>query len=234
MKKNLVLMLMLSSVSFTSAFAAECHPEVDETHHNYMIGYGSLMDDETRKLTTSSATDVYPIIVNNFKRTWGISGGNYKTTYLLSVPAKGYKLNAVYYPISGQDVKTTDDWEPGYCRYRVPETDIKAVGLEKLPEGAYWIYAKQPEDIQKPTKDHPISQSYVDIFLRGCLQVENRYQIKGFAKQCVDTTYLWDQNAWVNDRLYPRTIQVTKDGAVAEKIDTLLSEKFDYYFNLPF
>jgi len=48
-------------------------------------------------------------------------------------------------------------------------------------------------------------QSYVDIFITGCLEMQERVTESGFnfVDQCILTTSGWSKH-WVNDRLYPR------------------------------
>ena len=38
---------------------------------NYIIGYGSLMETESRTRTNKSALVVKPILIKGFQRTWG-------------------------------------------------------------------------------------------------------------------------------------------------------------------
>jgi hypothetical protein len=47
-------------------------------------------------------------------------------------------------------------------------------------------------------------QSYVDICIHGCLEVEGKYPTAaGFTQDFIATTEEWSR-CWVNDRLYPR------------------------------
>ena len=48
-------------------------------------------------------------------------------------------------------------------------------------------------------------QSYVDIFLSGCIELQERVSDPDvdFVDQCVLTTDGWSKH-WVNDRIYPR------------------------------
>jgi hypothetical protein len=47
-------------------------------------------------------------------------------------------------------------------------------------------------------------QSYVDICIHGCLEVEGKYPTAtGFTQDFIATTDEWNR-FWVNDRLYPR------------------------------
>jgi hypothetical protein len=54
------------------------------------------------------------------------------------------------------------------------------------------------------TPQFPIVQSYVDICIHGCLEVEGRYPCAaGFTEEFIATTDEWNRY-WVNDRVYPR------------------------------
>jgi hypothetical protein len=73
-----------------------------------------------------------------------------------------------------------------------------------LPDGQYWIYVTKPEFTEPPSKDYPIVQSYVDIFITGCLELERNFEAEGFSDECVRSTRGWSSNFWINDRIYPR------------------------------
>ena len=92
----------------------------------------------------------------------------------------------------------------------------------------FWVYAANVERLQKPTATHPIVQSYVDIFLNGCFQIQEEFKLESFAKDCVETTKEWSEH-WVNDRIHPRRPFAI---ANAMKIDQMLSKYFTNYYNL--
>ena len=81
--------------------------------------------------------------------------------------------------------------------------------------------------IKKPSKSHPIVQSYVDIFMNGCFQIQKKYRLIEFANQCVENTKEWSK-FWVNDRVNPRRPFHIPN---FYKIDILLSKHFDHYFD---
>lgn len=209
-----------------------CHPEVSQKENNYMIGYGSLMQKESRRITNPNAKYVYPIEVKGFKRVWGLQGGNYKTTFLTLLKDENSSINAVYYPVADYDILEMDERERGYCRILVPKADIKALGLEDIENGTYWVYAQKDNHIYLPNKEYPIAQSYVDIFLDGCIQINNTYNIPQFLEECISKTHGWPvkSGSWINDRTHPRRPFAT---ANAFNIDTILSRKFDGYYQHP-
>lgn len=52
------------------------------------------------------------------------------------------------------------------------------------------------EFAEEPSREYPIAQSYVDTFLSGCFELEEKFKIKDFAKECVLSTEGWDA-PWV-------------------------------------
>jgi hypothetical protein len=209
-----------------------CHPAVSQKENNYIIGYGSLIQKESRQKTNPNAKYVYPIEVKGFKRVWGIQGGNYKTTFLTLLKDENSSLNAVYYSVADYGILETDEREMGYCRILVPKTDIQALGLKDIPDGKYWVYAQKDNNIQSPSKEYPIVQSYVDIFLDGCIQVGDTYNIPQFLEECISKTHGWPTKpgTWVNDRQHPRRPFGISN---AFNIDKILSKDFKDYYQHP-
>jgi hypothetical protein len=71
------------------------------------------------------------------------------------------------------------------------------------PDGDIWFFANKEKRFQ--SNDHPIVQSYVDICLDGCLEVEAMYPLakqSNFAKRFIETTSHWGA-PWINDRIFP-------------------------------
>jgi len=128
-----------------------------------------------------------------------------------------------------EDIIKTDQREKSYCRIKVNSNDLDFYGRKvKLENTNFWVYAANVERLQKPTATHPIVQSYVDIFLNGCFQIQEEFKLESFAKDCVETTKEWSEH-WVNDRIHPRRPFAI---ANAMKIDQLLSKYFTNYYNL--
>src|SRR6185503_4811911 len=84
----------------------------------------------------------------------------------------------------------------------------------------------------KPEPKFPIVQSYVDVCLTGCIQIEGTYPLAQkiqltndgptftFSELFVESTIDWS-TYWENDRLIPRRPFVHQPNAYA--IDTLLN-----------
>ncbi|AYV83459.1 MAG: hypothetical protein Hyperionvirus7_30 [Hyperionvirus sp.] len=54
----------------------------------------------------------------------------------------------------------------------------------------------------KPSEEHPIIQSYVDICISGCIIIDNLLQDDefGFSIEFIMSTARWSKH-WINDRL---------------------------------
>ncbi len=223
-----VCILFLASSIFATN---NCHPKINNNVKNYLIGYGSLMQSKSRQRTLKVATDVYPIMIKGFERTWGIHGGHYKTTFLTLIKNPKLSLNAIYYYTNNEEIQKTDQRESGYCRIQIAKKNISPLGLSRLPLGTYWVYAQKNNSVQLPTTQYPIVQSYVDIFIDGCMNVAQRYQLKSFSKQCVTHTTGWpklNNNLWINDREFARRPFNVPN---AFKIDKFLATFFKNYYN---
>jgi hypothetical protein len=213
------------------AGTVDCHPAPDAVQPQYVIGYGSLMQDESRKRTSPLAGPAHPVEVAGYRRGWIARGSavGFSTTYLGIVADPKASVNAVIYRVDANELAATDRREASYCRTHVRLPDIRTLepaGFQVEP-GQAWIYVNRPELVAAPSARYPIVQSYVDVFLSGCLEQEQRFNLTGFARQCVATTQGWSEN-WINDRIYPRRPFVFQPKAAA--IDALLAQQLPAYF----
>jgi hypothetical protein len=230
------LSLMLIDLSGGSAFADEgCHPKIDPKVPQYIVGYGSLMEKASKERTAPNTGANLPVMVTGYERSWNLrgSGVGFATTYLgVQANDGALMVAALYRDFAGQDISDTDQRETGYCRDEVDPGALRMLDGSAVPEeGQIWIYASKPEAVDPPNADYPIVQSYVDIFITGCLQLAERVvdQNEDFAKQCITTTAGWSPH-WVNDRLFPRRPFIYQPNA--SEIDRLLFENVPEEFNM--
>jgi hypothetical protein len=209
----------------------ECRAAPDAGRPQYVVGYGSLMQDESRQRTAPHAGPVHPVEVSGYRRAWIARGDpvGFSTTFLGVTKDAASHLNAVVYQVDADDLRATDQRESSYCRMAVPASAVAS--LEKMPfemgAGQAWIYANPPSTIATPSVEFPIVQSYVDIFVSGCLEQEQKFGVEGFARECLATTHEWSGH-WVNDRLYPRRPFIYQP--MARQIDQLLSLQVPAFF----
>ena len=211
--------------------ADDCRAAADAGRPQFVIGYGSLMQDDSRRRTAPNAGPAHPVEVSGYRRAWIARGDpvGLSTTFLGVTRDPRSHLNAVAYQVDADELRATDQREASYCRMAVSVQAIAS--LEKVPfdmeAGQAWIYSSQPAAIATPSVDYPIVQSYVDIFVSGCLEQEQRFGLEGFARECIDTTHDWSPH-WVNDRLYPRRPFIYQPKA--RQIDLLLSQQVPAFF----
>ena len=193
----------LACTLLASGAAAECRPPADPAQAQYIVGYGSLMQAQSRGQTSPSAGPARPIQLQGYRRGWFSPGRGpgFGATYLGVIPDREASLNAVIY-------------------------EVDAAELTALA-GQAWIYVVPPDRIGAASADRPIVQSYVDVFLSGCFEQEERFSLAGFARECVATTRAWSAH-WINDRLYPRRAFVFQPRA--RQIDQLLAFELPQYF----
>ena len=210
----------------------DCHAQPDSAQPQYIVGYGSLMQDESRKRTSPQAGPAHPVAVSGYRRGWFAKGDplGFSTTYLGALPDPAGRLNAVVYQVETKELMATDQREALYCRRVVPPSDIKTLekGPFQISGGQAWIYVNRPEAIATPSAKYPIVQSYVDVFVSGCLEQEQRFELSGFARECLATTGDWSEH-WVNDRQYPRRPFIFQPKS--RQIDTMLSQQLPEYFS---
>lgn len=52
----------------------QCHPDFDDNKSQYIIGYGSLIDEVSKRNTDDTASTNYPIILSGYQRSWSVYG----------------------------------------------------------------------------------------------------------------------------------------------------------------
>lgn len=230
MKRIFLFVAILFSL-LKLAFAEEaCYPTVDKSLPQYLIGYGSLIQQESKAKTYPHTGPNLPIEVQGYKRGWFGKGGSvgFSTTFLSVVEDTSAKFNGVLFRVPSQNaINNYDQRESIYCRQEVKAQNITMLNQQALPKGQYWLYVAKPETVVKATKQHPIVQSYVDIFLSGCIEIQNKYHLKNYLNNCIESTYDWP-DFWVNDRLHPR--RPMADQPYALMIDDILSQKLPRQF----
>lgn len=197
----------------------------------YIFGYGSLIERQSRLRTTPDAETVYPIVVKGFQRGWFARTGaaGLSTTFLGCVKDSVSKTNGIIYEVNPDELEWLDQREKGYQRIKIDSEHIAHLTDQVPDEYNIWIYANRfsgseiPE-ANLPCKEFPIVQSYVDMCINGCLEIESLYPIakeKKFTVEFIKSTCYWS-SYWVNDRIYPRRPFIYRPNAY--QIDQLLKD----------
>lgn len=187
----------------------------------YIFAYGSLIESNSRKRTAPSIDEVWPARVKGFVRGWfgRIPTYTLSTTFLGCIGSEEYELgtlnstvNGVFFKVNQTELIEMDKREIGYTRTKINNNKVDDfLGVLKSND-ELWIYTNKfisSEDLVKnstPNKKFPIVQSYVDICINGCFEIENQFKKakdNNFLKEFISQTLFWNEH-WVNDRIYPR------------------------------
>lgn len=211
---------------------------------NFIFGFGSIVNDESRLSTVKDAGDPIPVRISpdfGYRRVWNFQSPTAKLTALglekVTDPSKLSTINGIIYPLISDggvseidQIKSFDEREEGYIRMKVPSEMIQVTSWQCLPDHEFttWIYVPlgKPDPISgvreagknlfPPDKYYPILQSYVDVVVVGFL----KYGID-YAVEFLYTTSCWSR-FWLNDRQVPRRPWLFQKKY--KEIDTLLSE----------
>jgi hypothetical protein len=200
---------------------------------NYIFGYGSLIEQASRIRTTPAAIYVLPAEVRGFVRGWWARTGavGFSTTFLGAIPDGSGSMNGVVYAVTDEELDRTNKREQGYTPTDITSS-VEILGGSFKPDGKVWVYVNKFKDEQElknslPSPDFPIVQSYVDICLNGCLQIQQGFpEFADFAEVFLESTREWSAY-WENDRVNPRRPFAVP---MAQDIDKLLQQYLPDYF----
>jgi cation transport regulator ChaC len=176
------------------------------TRAQYIFGYGSLVQRQSRVGTWAGAEFASPVIVKGVARGWfdQIGGVSWNPTYLGAVLDKDAVCNGVIFPVTSQELLAYSRREVGYRPTKIEPSQFSMLdGNQTVPDADIWFYGNTEKKF--PSSEHPIVQSYVDVCLDGCLEIEAMYPLAkqgNFAEEFIKTTSNW-QPPWINDRIYP-------------------------------
>lgn len=166
---------------------------------NYIFGYGSLVNAESRAASLNGTRSVVAARVSaefGYKRAWNYHGPGF-TALGLAKTNNPMSINGVIYSVNDEGMSIWDMREKNYYRIELPWQFVESVDWMQLPkDGQLWIYVPKKNNSASPT--HPIIQSYVDICVTGFLDYGEK-----FAIEFLETTDNWSIY-WLNDRLVAR------------------------------
>lgn len=204
----------------------------------YIFGYGSLIQIESRTRTVPSAFAAAPAIVKGISRGWYFQAASpsLSPTYLGAVADLNATTNGVLYPVSDAELAATDAREAEYRRTPFDGAALTVLDGGSVPSDAEFYFYTSPEK-NTANAAHPIVQSYVDICIDGCLQVEAMYPLareSRFAEQFIQTCTDW-KTPWINDRLYPWRpfVYVPRAAQIDALLRKVLGEELFHNISLP-
>ena len=189
---------------------------------NWIFGYGSLINSDSRKKTGNSGK-VIPVRITGLKRQWNVVIDEIKVTAVGVTLAKDSLCNGIVCQVDNEDLLKFDKREIpfGYSRIEIDKKNITPLLGFNLPKGIFWVYAANKPG--KPSSESPIIQSYIDVILTGCLEYSEQ-----FARNFVKNTEFWNY-PWINDRKNPRYPRALSNPDV-KKIDSILREEITKEF----
>jgi hypothetical protein len=188
----------------------------------YIFGYGSLIEQQSRMSTVPNANKVIPAIIQGYTRGWWARTKviGFSTTYLgcLAYDSELLKdydrpdhVNGVLFEVTQHEIDRLDDREKNYTRVRVPLEKISTYNTVLPADAIIWVYLNEFRDKQEfldslASKEFPLVQSYVDICINGCIEIERDFvdaKKAGYLTDFFTSTILWS-TWWANDRIFPR------------------------------
>jgi hypothetical protein len=184
--------------------------------------------------TTPAAMYVLPASVKGYIRGWWARTGavGFSTTFAGAIPDASGSMNGVVYAVSDEELARTDKRESGYTRTDITKS-VEILGGGFKPKGKVWVYLNKFKDEDelknsRPSPQFPIVQSYIDICLTGCPQIQQGFpEVGDFAAEFITSTREWSKY-WENDRAYPRRAPFAVP--LAQDIDALIKKHLPKQF----
>jgi hypothetical protein len=175
--------------------------------NNFIFGYGSLICSASRAKTGESGQAI-SVRVSGLERQWNLPFESELAGRLIIavgvIVNSESTCNGVITPVPENELPKFDKREKGYTRVKLDSKDVSAFLFDDvIPEGNIWVYLA--DDPQKPSKEAQLMQSYIDVILTGCLNINEK-----FAREFISTTTGWN-NRWLNDRKKPGYSRAMED-----------------------
>ena len=194
----------------------------DDEH--LILGYGSLINADSRRRFSDMHHDGLLVQVAGFARGWITRSLQELQTYVGAWPDADASLNALMLPtaLSPALARREKDYTFVQVSAQALTTDLDSEAHHWLQErlAAKKIWICQSLHQQQATTEYPVSQSYVDTCLAGCLERGG----EASARKFIQSTAYWP-SALHDDRaqpVYPRPGRVTE--RQHQQIDDLLKQ----------
>lgn len=207
---------------------------------NYIFGYGSLISSESRKYTgKDNIGKAIPIMLSKkagYVRKWVCKKSTKgKRSFLgLEKSKDATNIYGVLCPIL-KCIESFDKREKGYKRITIKINNKKNRKLlrplfkNKLPNGSFNVHIYTVKNSSSPNKKCPITQQYLDVILKGCLEYS-----KKFAKHFLKNTKNWTNSKkeifWINNRNDKYKNKYKIKNINHKSIDKILMETIPKYY----
>ena len=194
-----------------------------------VLGYGSLLSRDSRERHSGIYTQGLPVRVSGFKRAWVTRSLQEKQTYVGAVADRTSQLNAQLIPAEVNPSLRAR--EKNYRFVEVPASAIEHISSSLCNQTSFTsalrdalshhqLWLCETLLCHHPSSDFPVSQTYIDTCLVGCLEHGGISEATAF----IEHTYGWNHPR-INDRVnpvYPRAAAISKQHLT--QIDTLLKK----------
>jgi hypothetical protein len=187
-----------------------------------IFGYGSLLAQRSRALTWRLDTAILPARLNGYSRRWNsrsmqLGGG---ISFLGLRKEITSTCNGILVEVDDDQYERILKRESGYSETGLSLSDFDFFSSHPFrPEQKIITFTNDSTDT--PNDSYPIVQSYVDLCLEGCIEIEKVGGESGidFSEEFILSTKDWSK-AWVNDRVHARRPFV--EYPAASRIDQLI------------
>lgn len=196
---------------------------ISEPH--VVLGYGSLMNGDSRSRHSGIPHDGVEVEVYGFERGWITRSEPERQTYVGAYQKSNGWLNAQLVPTHLDPALQKREQDYRFTAVTIDQLnfelsdDLTERLIEWLKQRDIWICESLKIEPSEP--DYPVHQSYIDTCLAGCLELGG----EAAARRFIASTNGWEHDR-VNDRTaprYPRAARVNPEDFVV--IDQLLSER---------
>ncbi len=122
--------MLIFFVLLLIAFQAHssCHPPINKNYSQYIVGYGSLIDEISKQSTDKTTSEGIPVLLKGYQRGWFVHGNlpGFNATFLSIQENPHSSLNGVIYRlINPNSIDKYDKRERVYCRKELDISQIK-------------------------------------------------------------------------------------------------------------
>jgi cation transport regulator ChaC len=119
------------------------------TRSQYIFGYGSLIQRESRMRASASASSAFPVIVKGVSRGWfdQPGGPSWNPTYLGAVLDKSGTCNGVIFPVTSEEFAAYDKREVGYQLTKIDPSQITMLDGSHTARRRHLVLRQHGEEI---------------------------------------------------------------------------------------
>lgn len=172
----------------------------------HVFAYGSLLCSQSRALTVGRTTELIPAGLVGYRRIWNMPvpqlGGG--ICFLAIEPAADALCSGGVFTVDEAEFDRVVQRERDYTVVSIEPSRLHWEDQSQTLEGPVHSFIHRSDE--RPTPEFPIVQSYLDLCLRGCLELDASHpRAEGRARvtEFLQDAHGWSEH-WINDRVHPR------------------------------